>query len=542
MKTISTLPARAARLFARGLAACAAGLLLASAAQADFVNGNFEDATDFSGWTRDGLTIPSVIPTFPPTTETDLGLTYGVSANDNSAILDAGSATTSTGGGLSWSDRVARVHTEIAGGVGNNNKASSIEQSITITASDVDSDGLVHVRLTAAPVLQDPGHDDDEQPYFFIEITKADGTSLWHTFNFANEDGVPWVTYSDWKYTDWQAFDVSLDATQVGVGDTIKLKVIAAGCGPGGHAGAVYLNNVRTASSVDGASLWVTATGPAVVERYTNADGSTTITYTYTYTNNGTTTVDNVVVNPAMPVDTTGTSTTFVSITDPTTGGTCTGPDVGSTDAATCSIGTLAPGESGTFTMTVLVAAGTTADQVNNGTYPISGTGVPELLGPLVETDLIADLVPDISNLPAGGGTTNVPYPAGASFSCINQGSTTAVGNTLCQVDNLPPGVTVGQCTISPPTPAIDWNAGDPVPPAAVVTCPVTGTPTGPAPGVLQGVTGSDNDGNTSNNTVLQAVVVTPATAVPTLGEWGMMLMAGLLAGLGLGRARRRRG
>lgn len=511
-------------------------MLLAPAAHADFVNGNFEATPDFQGWTQQGHTIPGAIPTFPPLREVDLGLATNAS-NNRSAVLPAGAATR-TSNNLSWADKVGRVHVEEAGGVGNNNRASSITQTITIGASDVDTDGRVHVRFTAAPVLQDPGHDPDEQPYFFIEITKADGTSLWSTFNFANQSGVPWMNgVSGWKYTDWQAFDIPLDAAQAGVGDTITLKVIAAGCGPSGHAGAVYLNNVRTTRSVSGASLWVTAGGPATVARHSNPDGSTDITYTYTYTNNGNTTVSNVVVDPAMPVDTGGTSTTFVSIGNPSTGGTCTGPAAGSTSAAQCNVGTLAPGQSGTFTMTVRVPPGATADQVNNGTYPIAGTGVPSLLGPLVKTALIADLIPNISNLPLGGGTPGTAYPAGASFSCVNQGSTTAAGNTLCRVDNLPPGVTTGQCTISPPTPAANWTAGAPVPPAAVVTCPVTGTPTGPAPGPLQGVTGSDNDGNPGNNTVDQ----TAANPVPGLAPWGMALLASVLAA-GFGLRRRARG
>ena len=73
------------------------------------------------------------------------------------------------------------------------------------------------------------------------------------------------------------------------------------------------------------------------------------------------------------------------------------------------------------------------------------------------------------------------------------------------------------------------------MPPAAVVTCPVTGTPTGPAPGPLQGVTGSDNDGNPGNNTVDQ----TAANPVPGLGPWSMALLAGMLGVFGLRRRTR---
>ena len=463
------------------------------------------------------------------------------SANERSAVLPAGSA---VGSNLTWADKVARVHIENS--TGRNLTASSIEQTITIAASDVDNDGRVHVRFTAAPVLEAPSHPQEQQPYFFIEITKG-ATSLFHTFNFANESGVPWQSGTgSIQYTDWQAFDIPLNPALVTVGDQITLKVIAAGCGQTGHAGAVYVNNVRTTNAVTGSSLWVTANGPAEAQRHTNPDGSTDITYTYTYTNNGNTTVNNVVVDPTMPVDTSGTTTTFVGIGIPTNG-TCTGPaaGLGSTDPAQCNIGTLAPGETGTFTMTVRVPAGTTADQVNNGTYPIQGTNVPQLLGPLVKTTLIADLVPNINNLPPNGGTTGTAYPPNASFSCTNQGSTTASGNTVCQVNNLPPGVTVGQCTVAvpPATPGANWSAGQAVPPAGVGTCPVSGTPTGQAPGPLEGVTGSDNEpaGPARDNNTVTQTPHAAAMPVPTLGEWGMMLMAGMLAALGFS-ARRKQG
>ncbi|WP_460480061.1 IPTL-CTERM sorting domain-containing protein [Comamonas humi] len=484
------------------LAVAGGGLLLAVAAHADFVNGGFEATPDFSGWTQKGYTIPGAIPSFPPTTESDLGLTPNA-ANIRSAVLSAGSESL-TGGALAWSDKVARVHTAVNAN-GKNNRASAIEQSIVVANGDIDADGKVHIRFTAAPVLEDPGHQSDEQPYFFIEITKADGTSLFHTFNFANQAGVPWVAVGGIKYTDWQAFDIPLDPGLVALGDTVTVKVIAAGCGPSGHAGAVYLNNVRSGNgNVQGASLWVTAEGPAAVNRHTNPDGTTDVTYTYTYKNNGNAAVSNVTVNPAMPqtTDSTPKDTSFVGITQPSFGGgACTAPagGVGSTSPAACSIGTLQPGESGTFTMTVRVPADTAADLLNNGTYPIAGTGVPSLLGPLVKTNLLADMVPDVSQLPPGGGVVGTPYPAGAAFSCTNQGST-AAQNASCAATGLPAGVTVGQCTISPPTPALNWSQGSAVPAAATVTCPVTGTPTTTPANPPKVTTGGDNDGDPGNN------------------------------------------
>lgn len=479
------------------LALSAGGLMLASAARADFVNGNFDATPAFDGWTHAGHTIPKVIPTFPPLTLSDLGLSSAeVPANDKSAVLSAGNDVT-TGGQLTWSDPVARVHTSDKGS-GRGNKASSISQQITIAAGDVDVDGKVHIRFTAAPVLDEPGHPEEEQPYFFIEITKADGTSLFSTFNFANQAGIPWKKEGDVTFTDWQAFDIALDPAQVAVGDQVKLTVIAAGCGQSGHTGAVYLNNIRTTNTVSGASLWVTAEGPDAVRKHTNPDGSTDVTYTYTYRNDGSTTVDNVTVTPSMPqtTETTPVDTSLVSIGNPSTSGASCNGTAGSTGAASCTIGRLAPGESGTFTMTVRVPAGTAADSLNNGSYPIAGTAVPPLLGPLVKTALLADMVPDLGNLPATG---LIGQSYSGSYSCTNQGSTSALSPT-CDVSGLPQGVAVGQCKLNVSGVVSNWSAGTAVPPAGTVTCPVSGTITAPSGLVPEVTTGAGNDGDTTND------------------------------------------
>lgn len=482
-------------------ALCAGGLLLSSAAHADFVNGNFEATPALDGWTQNGLVIPARIPNFPPVTAADLGLKPNA-ANNRSAVLDA-ATDASTNNQLSWQDRVARVHTsDHASGM--SNRGSSIEQEITISAADVDADGRVHIRFTAAPVLESPNHDPNEQPYFFIEITKDDGTTLFSTFNFASQAGIPWVVLTDSKgvptvtYTDWQAFDIPLDPKQVAVGSKVTLKVIAAGCGKGGHTGAVYLNNVRTSTKVSGTSLWVTAEGPGSVKRHTNPDGTTDVTYTYVYKNDGNTTVNNVTVQPAMPetTDATPKSTSFVAIGKPSFGGgSCTAPAAAGA-AATCNIGTLAAGESGMFTMTVRVPADTRADQLNNGTYPIAGDSVPTLLGPLVKTALLADMVPDLSQLPA---STELGANYSGSFSCTNQGATTALAAS-CTASGLPQGVTVGQCTLSPSSPLANWAAGDSVPPAATVTCPVSGTVSVSGATTVSVTADASNDGDKSNN------------------------------------------
>lgn len=357
-------------------------LLLAPASQADFVNGNFATG-DFTGWTESALNVPGsgMTGTFPPVTEADLQLTGGTAPM--SAVLPTGSAS-STGGMLAWSGHAARVHDEVAG---SSNRASAIEQTITVAAGDVDADGKVHVRFTAASVLEDPSHSPRQQPYFFIEISKA-GQSLYHSYNFAGEPGVPWQTQGIHKFTDWQAFDVALDANDVGVGDTLKLKVIGAGCSQSGHAGSIYVRDVRTSRNVRGPSLWITANAPAQV-----CTGQP-VTYSYTYENNGTVPMFNVMVEVEMPETDAPSVADFISISNPSFGGgACTAP-VNPGDPALCNIGTLQPGESGTFTMQVTVPVGVVATTLNNGNYTISGnessaTGtLITQLGPLVRSAL----------------------------------------------------------------------------------------------------------------------------------------------------------
>lgn len=491
-----------------------ATMLWGAEAHADFVNGDFEDPQGFRGWTRSGYRIPKTILNFPPLTQSDLGLT-DLAGNDRSGISGSGSDST-TDNRLSWTGRVAHVHTSDHNS-GMSNRGSGVEQQITIASSDVDADGKVHVRFTAAPVLESPAHEPNEQPYFFIEIVKADGTSLFSTFNFANQAGIAWQMNANQTvaFTDWQAFDIPLDPALVKAGDVITLRAIASGCGKGGHTGALYLNDVRTVNQVSGPSLWVTAEGPDAVRRHTRPDGTTDITYTYTYTNNGSVPVDNVTVKPAMPqtTDPSPRNTTFVAIGQPGTGS-CTAP-ASANEPAVCNVGTLAPGATGSFTMTVRVPADTRADQVNNGNYPIAGTAVPLLLGPLVKTTLHADMVPDVTDLPT---TVRVGALYAGRFSCVNQGSTAAHATT-CAPTGLPEGVAVVACTMTPPTPAVPWSAGMDVAAAGRVTCDVEGIVTQPGPATIEVTTdATNNDDKTNNKATRQVTVTAPDMAIDLSG------------------------
>jgi len=375
---------------ARQLALAAAGgafLAFATAAHADFTNGTFSSG-DFTGWTPDSYLNPG-ITTLPPITFDDLGLTQP-GTGPLSAVLSPGTAA-STNNLLSWTGSAARVHTDTSAGTGR--RASSIEQAITVASGDVDADGKVHVYFSAAPVLEDPGHPDDEQPYFFIELTnETTGQSLWRTFNFAGEAGVSWQNGSGQnKFTDWQAFDIALDPGQLAVGHSLKFKAVAAGCEQTGHTGAVYLQDIRTQKAVERASLWITAQGPG--QACHQAGGVTNVTYTFTYENNGNALMTGVTADLVMPQvnDSPPVDAEFVSISNPSGGGTCAGP-ASPGDPATCNLGNLAPGSSGTFTMTVQIPAAATGNTLVNGNFSISGQTEDDVeltqLGNIVRTDL----------------------------------------------------------------------------------------------------------------------------------------------------------
>lgn len=369
------------------------------------------------------------------------------------------------------------------------------------------------------------GHFPEEQPYFAVEVRKITSTTdatpvavsgapvsstgqLFFTFNFSNQPGTAWGNVTNtvdkhlYTYSNFQAFDIAPGNAKLKVGDTIELEVVAAGCSPGGHEGHVYVDNF---SFLPPQSLWVSAVGPTSVS---SVDG-TTITYTYTYKNNGSTTVNNVIVAPTMPQDNSSTplDTTFVS----ETGASCTasGGAAASTPtpggALSCNVGTLAAGQSGSFTIVVKKPNGAVGP-INNGNYQISGTSVNALTGPLVQTSLVAAAtLSDMSvssSLPTSA-TVGAPYTG--SFACQNVGVAAAT-NPTCEANNLPAGVTVTGCALSPN--ATVWTNGTSVPVNETVTCQVSGTPTTPGTVTPTLSTGADNDSTPGNNSVSPSILV----------------------------------
>ena len=172
----------------------------------------------------------------------------------------------------------ARIHTDVTAD-GNNNRVSSFSQVITIAAGDIDNgqykgvdDKKLHLRFLGAPVLDASAHTGEALPYYFIDVVRnpgeADETVIYTDYNYANQAGIKWETgVSGYKYTNWVEYDIALDASKVQVNDKVQLRITAAGCDAGGHAGAFYLRDVRTemASNLDD-TLWITVeSNPAAV-------------------------------------------------------------------------------------------------------------------------------------------------------------------------------------------------------------------------------------------------------------------------------------
>jgi len=431
---------------------------------------------------------------------------------------------------------------------GANNKANGIRQRATVNyASDADPDGKIHIRFAAAPVMQDASHPPDQQPYFFIQVKNVDtGKILFTTFNFANEPGFTWHTgVGQYKYTDWQTFDIPLTTADVADGAELEFYAVAAGCSQGGHEGHLYLDLVSTKLE-NAAGLWVAATEPiGTIRQPTETDGSSLITYTYTYQNvAGSAAANNVVLNVPMPKGADGVTATFESV-----GGNnaalCTAPAPGATTTMVCNVGTMSGGDSGKFTLTVRVPASTTANSVNNASYTIAATSVAPQLGTPVKTALLPDMVPDVSKVPKSM-PFGQPLPAGSQFSCTNEGATAAV-NARCTILGLPGGVTAGPCTLD----GVNWTGPANVAVGKTVVCPLSGTPNDPADkGTSKPITVTGNADNSDpslgggGNTVPVAAAGVPVGAaapasIPTLSEWGLIILSALVGLFTLGLRRR---
>ncbi|MFO0619050.1 MAG: MYXO-CTERM sorting domain-containing protein [Polyangiaceae bacterium] len=404
---------------------------LGTASDAVFQNGGFEmggPGISPPNWTVQsfqnfGITVQT------PQTRAGLNLTNGGTAlTTQIAAVNQPDADVGMAGSLRvcrYGAQCARVNFH-----GNNHNVNALSQTMNIAAGDVDpADGKPHVRFVVAPVLENPGHNPGEQPYYMVQLTNVTtNTLLYSDFNLSAQPGVPWkIGANGINYTDWQLVDIA-PAAGLAAGDQVRLEIIAAGCAFTAHFGQIYVDGTGT-STVPG--LFVSGTAPAQV------NAGQDLPYSVTYQNGG------IVTNTGVFVDfTTPPGTTFKGLGALPPGVTCTTPAVGATGTIVCNIGSLAPGAFGVLPITVNVNAATTGIIVQ-GNYDIRSTQESPLLGSHINTIVGCTLDNDCLSgnwcnitakqcqptLPNG---TNVPTDAPHMNPTLNGLCTASAGNLTC--------------------------------------------------------------------------------------------------------------
>lgn len=504
-------------------------LLLGGPAIAGFSNGGFETG-DYTGWTVNHLKNPGTIPSFPPTAYGNLGLT----SDSSNGYLSLPVKTDVVGTGVdansgnhigypAYGSYAARVNYG-----GHNNFASSISQTAVMQQSDVNpADGKVHIKFSFAPLLENPGHSQNQQPYFFIEIRNLtkNNAQLFYTFNFSNQSGVPWGTgVGDYLYTNWQSIDVAPGAGVLDVGDQVSLVIVASGCGPGGHTGQVYVDSGPQGTSLPGPTI--AATGPTSAASV----AATQITYTYTYGNTGTAPLTDAVGVIVPPQDNSSPfkNLSYVSNTAPSTGS-C---SVGS-GTLHCNFGTLNPGQTGSLQVTYSIPSGATTP-INNANYSLAGDNVSPVLGPLVQTTLtstpLADLAATVSD-----GLSSTTWGSTLTYTAVisNNGPAAVSGASITET---PPSSLAGEtwtcaasggatCPVASGSGAIN-QTGVALPAGAALTYTITGTASGTGTGTINEVVnvtapGSVVDPNLTNNTAADVNNVGATLNVLTVGTTG---------------------
>jgi len=371
------------------LAACTPGMgpsdePVDNARAAVFTNGDFE-----TGNANNPPPAPWVVNTYQnpmdsgitvqsPQTRAGLNLANGGTAL---TVITSGTNQTDPDLGPTASLRYCRYGTKCAvvNRQGSGRNVNGLVQTMSIAAGDVDPvDSQIHVRFVIAPVLENPSHPANQQPYYFAQLTNVTKNTILYTdFNLSAQAGVPWKTINggtnnEIDYVDWTLVDVAPGPTKIAIGDSVKLEIIAAGCSQGIHFGEVYVDGVG--STIPG--LFVSGVGPA------QANPGSVVTYNMTYKNGSGSPETNLVINFTTPPN-----TTFQSFTPPANA-VCSTPAVGAAGTITCTLaGPVAAGASGTFQVAVNLSASATGSLVC-GLYDIKSTQEATLNGAKIVTQI----------------------------------------------------------------------------------------------------------------------------------------------------------
>jgi uncharacterized repeat protein (TIGR01451 family) len=267
-----------------------------------------------------------------------------------------------------------------------------------------------------------------------------------------------------------------------------------------------------------GADLVLTKTGPPTIVAGNN------ISYVITVTNNGPSNAADVTLTDPLPA-----GTTFVSVAQNSGPAfNCTAPG----GMVSCTIATLAPGASATFTATYQVPAATAGGtMITNTATGSSSTPDPDAANssasaPTTVSAGAVDLavaktapppphaagtqitytitVTNAGPAPAGGVTVTDMLPAGSAFvsATPSQGSCSGTTTVTCTLGTIASGgtATISLALMLPPTPGLVSNTAS--------------------------VTSSNPDANPANDSGNATITTVPPSAIPALSTIALILLA----------------
>lgn len=215
--------------------------LASSPAFAIFTNGGFEQ-NSFVGWTVAGGTNPGLVGA-EPFTSASIQINPGA-PGPASIVGQINDPLAPTIVLPRVGQFTAKLNDEINGAL-----VTTLVQTDIVTNADIDSgDGLPHIRFAFAPVLEDPSHSPNQQPYFYVAVKNlADNSVLFEQFAYSGQVGVNFlIGAGGWKYLEFQNIDIPLPLSAIG--QQIELTVVAADCSLGGHGGYVYVDGFGSAN------------------------------------------------------------------------------------------------------------------------------------------------------------------------------------------------------------------------------------------------------------------------------------------------------